>query len=81
MKEAEYIRKIESLEVEVLNIKASKNMLQSRLQTYERSLSIKGGEFAVYLKKMIQGNDLDEESRNKISEVMKLFQSGGEKKE
>jgi len=56
-------------------------MLQSRLQTYERSLSIKGGEFAVYLKKMIQGNDLDEESRNKISEVMKLFQSGGEKKE
>ena len=55
-------------------LRSSKGMLESRLKTYERGLQIKGGEFIVHLKKMLQEErEIEPESYQKVEEIIALF--------
>ncbi len=55
-------------------LKTSKNMVQNRLKTFQRSLQIKGGEFVVHLKKMLSNDaDLSPEEKQKIEEIILIF--------
>jgi hypothetical protein len=66
-------------------LRSSKSMVESRLKTYERGLQIKGGEFVVHLKKMLQEErDMEPESHQKVEEIIALFTNASkpvEKKE